>query len=262
MLARLLNRPSVLVIGGYDVANMPEIGYGHQRGGLKKWISRWTIYNATSLLTFSQFSKQEIQRNVTIPGNRIRMAYIGFNDPFGSLPVTSKEKLVLTTGNIERGNLYRKGHLAFAQAAALLPHVQFVLAGAWRDETAAQLIAQDLPNLIVTGWLEPNELLEYYRRASVYVQASQHEGFGMAVAEAMLAGCIPVVTRVGALPEVVGDTGIYLESQTPEAIASGIQKAMGFGIEARAQARERVLSHFPLQARRLALWSAVDEVLS
>src|SRR5829696_375855 len=34
--ARLLGKPSLLVVGGYDLANMPAIGYGHQRGGLKK----------------------------------------------------------------------------------------------------------------------------------------------------------------------------------------------------------------------------------
>ena len=38
LLAKAARRPSLLIIGGYDLANMPEIGYGHQRGGLKKWI--------------------------------------------------------------------------------------------------------------------------------------------------------------------------------------------------------------------------------
>jgi hypothetical protein len=49
--ARLLGKPSLLVIGGYDLANLPNIGYGHQRGGLKKWVSRWTMRLSTGLLT-------------------------------------------------------------------------------------------------------------------------------------------------------------------------------------------------------------------
>src|SRR5918998_1859092 len=32
-LAWLLRKPSVMVIGGFDTANMPDISYGHQRGG-------------------------------------------------------------------------------------------------------------------------------------------------------------------------------------------------------------------------------------
>src|SRR5947209_7714564 len=39
-LARLFRKPSVLVIGGYDLACMPDIGYGHQRGGMKRHTSR------------------------------------------------------------------------------------------------------------------------------------------------------------------------------------------------------------------------------
>ena len=32
-LAWLLRKPSVLIIGGFDTANMPDIGYGYQQGG-------------------------------------------------------------------------------------------------------------------------------------------------------------------------------------------------------------------------------------
>src|SRR5437867_6847296 len=38
--AKMLGKPSVLVIGGYDVANMPGIGYVHQRGCWIKCGSR------------------------------------------------------------------------------------------------------------------------------------------------------------------------------------------------------------------------------
>ena len=35
-LAWLLRKPSVLIIGGFDTANMPDIGYGYQQGGLRR----------------------------------------------------------------------------------------------------------------------------------------------------------------------------------------------------------------------------------
>ena len=38
----------------------------------------------------------------------------------------------------------------------------------------------------------------------------------------MTGGCIPVVTNIGSLPEVVADAGIYLPSNDPLAIARGI----------------------------------------
>ena len=61
------------------------------------------------------------------------------------------------------------------------------------------------------------------------MQASRHEGFGLAVAEAMLAGCVPVVMNVTAMPEVVGDAGVLIESQRPEEVADGVRRALGAG---------------------------------
>ena len=37
----------------------------------------------------------------------------------------------------------------------------------------------------------------------------------------MLAGCVPVVMNVTAMPEVVGDAGVLIESQEPDAVADG-----------------------------------------
>ena len=78
-----------------------------------------------------------------------------------------------------------------------------------------------------------------YRRAAVYVQASRHEGFGLAVAEAMLAGCVPVVMNVTAMPEVVGDAGVFVESQDPGDVAGGVRRALELGPDAARRARER-----------------------
>jgi glycosyltransferase involved in cell wall biosynthesis len=44
-----------------------------------------------------------------------------------------------------------------------------------------------------------------FKALDVFVLASRHEGFGRVVAEAMSAGIPSVVTREGALPELVAD---------------------------------------------------------
>jgi glycosyltransferase involved in cell wall biosynthesis len=80
----------------------------------------------------------------------------------------------------------------------------------------------------------------------------------MAVAEAMLSGCIPVVTKAGALPEVVGDCGVYCDS-TPSSIARAISEAMNMPDSDRQRARERVLINFSLQKRRASLERAISQ---
>ena len=140
--------------------------------------------------------------------------------------------------------------------------MQFVLVGAWKDDAIAHLRAIAPPNVRFTGRVDGATLLDHFRRAAVYVQASLHEGFGLSLAEAMLAGCVPVVTRAGALPEVVAQAGIYLESNTPAAIAGGVRAGLQADASVRQQARERILGSFPLAERKRQLYQLVDSLMS
>jgi glycosyltransferase involved in cell wall biosynthesis len=260
-LAWLLRKPSVLVIGGFDVANMPDIGYGHQQGGLRKHASRWMFRRAGRLVTNSRYSLSEIERNTPIPLSEVTVIHHGVPDPFGGPPEAPKERTALTVGAVDRSTLVQKGQLPFAQASRELPDVRFVLAGKWLDEAVEELRAAGGANLELTGWLSDEELLDAYRSASVYVQASRHEGFGLAVAEAMLAGCVPVVMNVTAMPEVVGDAGVLIESQRPAELAGGVRRALELGPGAAAAARERILMAFPMERRREGILRVVEEAL-
>lgn len=248
-LARLLRKKSVLVIGGYDLANLPEAGYGHQRGGAMKFLSRLAMQLANRLMTNSHYSQKEAELNAGIPSERVRVIYHGVPDSFGALPSLPKERMALTVGKIDRPNLKRKGIEPFVRAAEHLPDVKFVVVGDWADDSIDYLHSIASPNVVFTGRVSDEELLEYYRRASVYVQASLHEGFGLSVAEAMLAGCIPVVTCVGSLPEVVGKCGIYCTSPEPLEIAKAIEAALNNSVSVRDHARKRILNNFPLEKR-------------
>jgi glycosyltransferase involved in cell wall biosynthesis len=259
--ARALGKPSLLVLGGFDTANVPEIGYGYQRGGVARTLSRWIVFRATTLVTNSNYSRREIEENIGIPADRVTVVHHGVPDPFGELPSPEREPVALTVSNVAWLSFERKGLRAFVQAARLLPDVRFVVVGEWLDSSVELLRELGGDNVELTGKLPQADLDETFRRASVYVQASRHEGFGMAVAEAMLAGCIPVVTKAGALPEVVGDAGVQVDSAEPEAVAEGIAEALRLDAGARARARDRVLTSFPVEARRVGLWRAVEELL-
>lgn len=247
--AKLLRKPSVLVIGGYDLANMPEIDYGHQRGGVTKWLSRRAMNSASCLVTNSQYSREEAASNAALSKQQVHAIHHGVPDRFGSLPQGPRERMALTVGNVDRSTLLRKGHEAFVRTAALMPDVNFVLVGDWRDDAVDQLRSIATTNVTLTGRVSDQALLDYYRKASVYVQASRHEGFGMSVAEAMLAGCIPVVTRAGALPEVAGESGVFVGSSEPAVLAQAVEKALAYPDAARTAIRQRILDRFPMEKR-------------
>ena len=262
LMASITHKPSVLIVGGYDVAKMPEIGYGHQRGGLKKWVSRQTMRFANRVATISLYSRDEAIRNAAVPGERVSASYLGVPDQFGSLPSGPRARMALTVGNVDRDNLQRKGHEPFVRAAALLPEVNFVLVGNWKDDAIEYLRSIATPNVMFAGRVSNEDLLAYYRQAAVYVQASLHEGFGLSVAEAMLAGCVPVTTRAGALSEVTGDCGVQLSSADPAAIAQGVQAALAFPHAARVAIRARILEEFPMSRRREQLRQLVEPFMN
>jgi glycosyltransferase involved in cell wall biosynthesis len=260
--AKLLGKPSVLIAGGYDVANIPEIGYGHQRGGLKKWVSRRTMRLATQILACSRYSQSEIERNAGITDLPMQVGYLGVPDRFRELPRVPRERMALTVGNVDRGNLQRKGHEPFVRAAALLPDVNFVLVGNWKDDAIDYLRSIATPNVTFTGRLSDEALNDYYRKAAVYLQPSLHEGFGLSVAEAMLAGCIPVVTRAGSLPEVAGDQGIFIDEPDHAQLAQAIEKALTFSDDSRVAIRQRILGEFPMAKRGKMLEQLVRSLVN
>ena len=158
--------------------------------------------------------------------------------------------------------LMQKGHQPFVEAARHLPDVRFVFVGKVHDDAGEHLRRLAPPNVEFTGWLSDADLEDVYRRASVYVQASRHEGFGLAVAEAMLAGCVPVVMNVTAMPEVVDGAGVLISSQDPAEVAAGVKEALALGPSAHRRARERILDAFPMRIRREGILRVVGEALS
>jgi glycosyltransferase involved in cell wall biosynthesis len=258
-LAWLFRKPTVMIVGGFDTANMPDIGYGYQQGGLRRWASRWIMRRARKLVTNSNYSLSEIERNTPIPPERVRVIHHGVPDPFGELPREPKERIALNVGAVSELTLVQKGQVPFVEAAAELPDVRFVLVGKWLDGAIDRLRARAGENVEFTGWASDEELLDRYRRASVYVQASRHEGFGLAVAEAMLAGCVPVVMDVTAMPEVVGDAGVLISSQEQAAVAAGIGRALELGADAQERARERITREFPMETREREILRVVDD---
>jgi glycosyltransferase involved in cell wall biosynthesis len=260
-MAKQRRTPSLLIFGGFDTANMPEIGYGSQRGGVRKRLVHRTVANATRLVTNSNYSLGEIRENTSIDPARVRVVHHGIPDRFADAP-EQKRRMALTVGAVYSVNLTRKGHRAFTDAARELPDVDFVLAGEWWDETGERLAANAPANLRVTGRLSDEDLDDLFRSAAVYVQASLQEGFGMSLAEAMLARSVPVVTHAGAMPEVVGDTGVIIGDASAGSVVSGVREALELGAGAGEAARVRVRTEFTYERRRDGILEELERALA
>lgn len=224
LLSKLLRKKSVVVAGGYDVAYAPEIGYGqYTQGWLKRMYANFALKNADLVLAVSEFTKKEVLAR-TKP-KRIEVIYNAVDtDMFR--PGGKKENIVLTvaTGGVDAIKV--KGLDTFIKAASFLPGVRFIIIGLSDESIKILESMRSSDNIEMRGHVDQERLIGYYQKAKVYCQLSYRESFGVAMAEAMACGCIPVASDRGALPEIIGDTGFIVAYGNPQMTADGIQKAL------------------------------------
>jgi len=257
-IAKALGKPSILITGGFDVVGLPDIGYGSLLHPSSAKRVRTVVRTATRVIAISN----SIRISVSNFSNRsdIELIPLGFDPeriPFSA----EKEPIVITVGSITASNLVRKGMETFIEIARSMPETQFALIGEIGADVRPDLRTQVPSNLHLTGHLPGQALFRWLQRAKVYVQLSAHEGFGAAVAEAMLAGCVPVVSDRGALPEVVGDAGLQVPWGDFDSARHAITIALGAPQIASIRSRNRIASLFPLDRRRDALLAAVGSLL-
>lgn len=258
-LARFLGKKVITVVGGYEVASVPEINYGSARSRVRRTVVGRILASSTVVLAVSRSSEQEIRLHHPEISGRVQMIYHGFEDMSSTAP-PRKESLVANVGIVSDETWQRKGIHDFILVAEQMPEVRFVHIGSLRLDVVAKL-GRALPdNLTIMGQVSPEKLIESLSTAKVYLQLSRHEAFGCSVAEAMLLGCIPIVTGSAALPEVVGDCGVTLESRHPADIAIAVRRALVMPDSEGERARQRVLQHFPYVRRRDALHQVVERL--
>jgi len=248
LFAKLYAKPVVLVTGGYDTANVPMADYGNQRHFLKRFITNWNIKHASKLILNSQYIYKELSELLPSEIHKAHVVHHGI-EPI--LPSISKDKkIVLNIGNVSHENLHRKGLLPFVKIAKYLPEFEFVQIGAWRDNAIHQLQSIATENVKFLGRVSDEELIKNMQSASVYLQLSLHEAFGMSVIESMQYGASPVVSNHGALAEVVNQHGIVVKDFMPLTLVNAIQNADSASYQDRLDLQKFVNTNYSIQQRK------------
>lgn len=110
-----------------------------------------------------------------------------------------------------------KGIDEFLALVRQRPEYSFAVIGDGKARDRVEHQADLCHNLTLLDWQKPAAVKRHMQQASFLVVPSQWpEPFGLTVAEAVLAGTIPLVTPVGALPELVAKTCVAKTSQSSD----------------------------------------------
>ena len=257
ILSKILGKKSIVVASGYCVAKLPDINYGSMLDPHMSKKINFTLKYTDVVLAVSDFNKKEILKNTL--AKDVKLVYHGVC--FDDYPLKGKKdnNLILTVSYLTDMQIKRKGIDTFIEAAKYLPTKRFVVVGGGSKELIQKLKSEAPLNMEFTGYLSNSRLLTFLQKAKVYVQISRHEGFGLSLAEAMLCGCVPVTTKEGAIPEVVGDTGYYVPYGNPRKTAETIRKALK-SEDKGIQAREQIKKNFSLESRERELVNLVKDL--
>jgi glycosyltransferase involved in cell wall biosynthesis len=262
LLAKLLGVRVAFVTGGYDIVGMADIGFGALRFPLFRLLLRLTIPVADLFLPFSQSAAKQL-RKFGKP-RRSRVIYPGVDTVYFTPPdaTAGREPLALTVSAINSVSLRQKGLDTFVRAASYAPQLKWVLVGSALDDSIEQLREIATPNVeFIDRFVSNDELRALYRRATCYVQASVHEGFGIAVAEAMSCGAVPVITRRWSLPEVAAELGSYVPLDDPQAVAKAAVASLHATDTLRHALRSRIVANFSIGRRERELTDALLDLV-
>lgn len=122
---------------------------------------------------------------------------------------------------------------------------------------------QTPPNVTMHGWIPRREVFGFIEAADALVMPSRWEGFGLASIEAMRQSTPVIASRVDALPEVIGATGMLVPPEQPLALAqvlASLERPMLARLGRKA--RERFVAKFTAERLNRELIEVYGEALA
>jgi len=258
LFASILGKRSIIVIGGVDVARIPEIHYGIWLSPWRVPFVKWALRHAYKVLAVDTSLQHDAKRLAKYDGENIEYVPTGYDASLWK-PSGTKEPFVLTVASChDYWRMKKKGIDILIDAAGQLPDVRFVIAG-FDPRLIEQLGRSMSGNVKVIPFMDQSELLGYYQRAAVYCQPSVTEGLPNSLCEAMLCECVPVGTIAGGIPTAIKNHGFLVPYGDAGQLAGAIQNALRAPRDMGRAGREYIARTFTVERREESLRRLLEE---
>lgn len=188
------------------------------------FLKKASLMAADRLLAISESSRKEAMEHLNMDDRQVVNISASIDAGFFpvSLPPAEKEALLQRLGIGRKYILYapggfdlRKNFAHLIEAYALLPehlradHQLVIVSKLGADSRESLLTWRDQYHLsshelVLTGYVDDQDLTALYSFTSLFVFPSLHEGFGLPVLEAMACGAPVIGSNRTSVPEVIG----------------------------------------------------------
>lgn len=199
------------------------------------------VKRALKILTPSQYVKDDLLNNWKIDPKKVLVTHEAVEDRFFELSkkmTDGKCKEVLEKYNIKPPFLFYVGNAhphknvgrlieSFLMLNQDHQNLKLVLAGNdhyfWKNIRNKY---EKEKNIIFTGFINDEELVAIYKKATLFVTASLAEGFGIPILEAMSVRTPVVSSNTTSLPEVGGSAAVYFDPHETGSCINAIKKVL------------------------------------
>ncbi len=195
------------------------------------------VPRARAILTVSENTKRDLMEMLSIPGERITVTYPAVrHDQFQAIqPEALSEfrklelpgEYLLYVGNLKEFKNVERLVEAYSRLKASHPDIPpLVLVGRNFIPGFEERIAS-VKGIRWIGEVRRELLPCLYKKALVFLFPSLYEGFGLPPLEAMASGTPVLCSNRASLPEVVGDAALFVNPESTEDLAAGIERLAG-----------------------------------
>jgi glycosyltransferase involved in cell wall biosynthesis len=204
---------------------------------------RMAAARCARLLTDSQFSADELARELAIPRDRLTTVPLGVAPARHASPSPAVDpklygRFVLYVGGTESRKNLKTAFAAMRRLTERDAELMLVLIG----PMPFTLPPHENVRVAALGHVDDDTLTAFYRACVAFIYPSTYEGFGLPILEAMSYGAPVVAARSSSLPEVGGDAALYVDPYDDLGFADAImalleRPALSAALRERGQAR-------------------------
>ncbi len=255
----------------HDIDALILAAQGRQQSAVRHYIDifkhslrRSALRGSEFVICNSEFTRAAVQSHYAIPPGQTAVAYCAVDPRFYEISLAvDKEKIrqrygvrnfVLTFATGDPRENFKVLPVVAQKLKESETQVCLLIAGIRRN----LLYVSDLrTHFVELGLVEGEhfileaflgadrfiDLAALYSAADFYLELSLHEGFGMQLAEAMACGTTCITSPNGALAEVSGGYGIFIDPASSESIVSALKTSYGEKLHLRDNREQVAYTH-------------------